>query len=98
MRYGADWSEAEDAILREHYTDGGWLSVRQYLPHRSRGAVSKRANHIGVSRSLYSHPYLYPIMRSQEGSGPIERFSRQHYDEMNNAFCKAMIEAGYAKS
>jgi hypothetical protein len=47
----AKWTEAEDALMREHYP-AGMLAAQAVLPHRSRSGIHCRADKLGVSVDL----------------------------------------------
>ena len=42
------WEKWEDAILERDYTARGWRFIHAELPHRSKGAITARANALGL--------------------------------------------------
>jgi hypothetical protein len=42
------WERWEDAIIERDYTAQGWKVVHRQLPHRSKGAITTRANGLGI--------------------------------------------------
>lgn len=43
-----EWTDSELAVLREHYPKGGSPAVQAILPRRTKEAITKRADRIGV--------------------------------------------------
>ncbi|UYO55191.1 hypothetical protein [Rhodopseudomonas palustris] len=45
------WTDAEDAVLREHYRSGGVAACAALLSGRSQNSIYARADVLGLSRS-----------------------------------------------
>jgi hypothetical protein len=47
------WSEADRAVMREHYPKGGLVAVRTLLPHKTEGAIYQMARELKLSAPGY---------------------------------------------
>ena len=51
------WEEWEDDVIARIYPVEGWRGVKRALQHRTRGALSSRANKLGIKgQARFSRP------------------------------------------
>lgn len=51
------WEPWEDAVIARVYPVEGWRGVKRVLQHRTRGALSSRANKLGIQgQAKFSRP------------------------------------------
>lgn len=74
----ARWSSAEIDFLREKYSSSSWEFLLSQLPNRSKVAVVKRANLLGLTRdeSVIIRPDQRPAWSSAEDKALIEAHSK----------------------
>lgn len=72
------WTEAEDALMREHYRSCSTARMREMLPARSRKAINLRACTLGLTQ---------PDDWTQEQDAAV----REHYTAMGAAAVGQMI-------
>ena len=48
MKRGPQWEQWEDDVIARLYPVEGWRGVKRELTHRTRGALSSRANKLGI--------------------------------------------------
>jgi len=93
----ADWSRADEAILRDHYPRLGSRACREALPHKSSAAIAARVAKIGLYyRAPYKSSAHTDAMAAISSKPPhvkgIEQFSDQWFLACNKAFVKAFRE------
>lgn len=57
MKRGPQWEQWEDDVIARVYPVEGWRGVKRVLTHRTRGALSSRANKLGIQgQAKFSRP------------------------------------------
>lgn len=57
MKREPSWEPWEDAVIAREYPNGGYRAALRVLSHRTRGAVSSRANKLGIpGQAKFSRP------------------------------------------
>jgi hypothetical protein len=96
------WTEAEDAIVLEHYESGGASICSDLLPGRTKGAISRHAYGLGLRSSRNGAAAAAVSISNQELKivralkprhiAGIEAFSDLWFERCNAAFVRTMRE------